>query len=376
MEPTTISLGREWSALDNDGMSHALRDPGSASLERDLRTILWIQALRAFLYGFGSVLIGASLAASGLSDVQAGLVFTAMLIGMAASSILVGARGERWGRRRVYALLLVLMGAAGAVYALTAWVPVLLVAALTGTLSTDPNESGPITSLEQAMIGHAPAETRVGIFGRYNAIAYLAGAVGALAAALPGLAERSWVGAPRAGLWLLVFPVVSVVALVLSSRLSPEVESIPSERPRGSLVRSRRTVAKMAILFSFDSFAGGFIVQAFLVFWFGRRFGASEDLMGIVFFVAGLLQAGSSIVAGRVAQRIGMLKTMVFTHLPSNVFLLLSLCRPCSGALSRCCWRGSPYRRWTSPRARPSSYLPWIPMNGLPPPPSRTRRAT
>jgi len=300
-----------------------MRPPPAIALERDLRRILWIQGLRAFLYGFGSVLIGVTLAESGLSDVQAGLVFTAMLVGMAASSIVVGLRGERWGRRRLYSLLLVLMALAGAVYALTDWVPGLILAALTGTLSTDPNESGPITSLEQAMIGHAPAEVRVRVFGRYNAIAYLAGAVGALAAAIPGLVERAWPSAPRTSLWLLAFPVVAVVALILSSRLSSGVEAAGAVRPERALDRSKPTVVKLALLFSFDSFAGGFVVQAFLVFWFGRRFGATGELMAIVFFAAGLLQAASSIVSGRLAQRFGMLNTMVFTHLPSNVLLML-----------------------------------------------------
>lgn len=298
-------------------------EPSVIAREHNLRSILWIQGLRAFLYGFGSVLIGVSLAESGLSDVQVGLVFTAMLVGMAVSSIVVGVRGDRWGRRRIYSVLLGLMALAGAVYALTDWVPALILAALTGTLSTDPNESGPITSLEQAMMGHAPADVRVRVFGRYNAVAYVAGALGALAAAIPGLVERVWLSAPRTGLWLLAFPAVAAVALVLSSRLSGAVEAGGTTRPGRALGRSRPTVIKLALLFSFDSFAGGFIVQAFLIFWFGRRFGATEELMATTFFVAGLLQAASSIVAGRVAQRFGMLNTMVFTHLPSNVLLML-----------------------------------------------------
>src|SRR5262245_20317217 len=118
-------------------------------MEADLRRILAIQAMRAFLYGFGSVLLGSVLAASGLSDAEVGLIFTAMLAGAALSSIVVGRRGERIGRRRTYRLLLAAMGVAGAVFALTTWPPLLILACLTGTLSTDPNESGPITSLEQ-----------------------------------------------------------------------------------------------------------------------------------------------------------------------------------------------------------------------------------
>jgi MFS family permease len=296
--------------------------PPSTAIERDLRSILWIQALRAFLYGFGSVLIGATLAAHGASTVAVGAVFTAMLIGMAASSIAVGFLGERGGRRRVYRLLLLVMGLAGAVYALTDATPFLVLAALTGTLSTDPNESGPITSLEQAMIGHAPADARTRVFGRYNAIAYFAGAAGSLCAALPGLVSRTFAWAPDPRTWLLIFPALAVACAVLASRLSGAVEAAIQPARGAPLHRSRRTVVKLATLFSLDSFAGGFIVQAFMVFWFGRRFGASTELMGTVFFAVGLLQAGSSIVSGRLAQRIGMLQTMVFTHVPSNVFLM------------------------------------------------------
>ena len=302
-----------------------------STMERDLRSILWIQALRAFLYGFGSVLIGSMLVESGLTDAQIGLVFTSMLAGMAISSLAVGLAGERFGRRRLYASLLVLMGIAGGFFALTDRVPILIAAALTGTLSTDPNESGPITSLEQAMIGHAPAGTRVRVFGRYNAVAYLAGALGSLAVSIPGLLQRIGGYAPRAGLWLLLFPALALVMLALSSRLSTAVEAVGAEHRSRILPRSRRTVGRLAALFSLDAFAGGFIVQAFLVFWFARRFGATQEQMAIVFFVAGLLQAGSSIVAGRLAQRVGLLNTMVFTHLPSNILLLLIPFAPSMG---------------------------------------------
>ena len=287
---------------------------------RDLRAILGVQAIRAYLYGLGSVIIGASLASGGLSAAAVGLVFTSILVGMALSSTIVGLVGERFGRRRLYTGLLLTVGAAGSVFALTRSVPLLVLAGLTGCLSTDPNESGPITSLEQAMIGQAPAQLRLRIFGRYNAIAYVAGAVGALTGALPGLL------ATDARRWLFLYPVLAVVAAWIARSLSDGVEADNTERDarsRAPLRRSRRTVARLATLFAIDSFAGGFIVQSFVVFWFGRTFGASVELMGAVFFVSGLLQGASSILASRVAARFGMLNTMVFTHLPSNVLLVL-----------------------------------------------------
>jgi len=290
-------------------------------VERDLRTILTIQGLRAFLYGFGSVLIGAVLAAGGLSGTAVGAVFTSMLAGMALASFAMGRLGDRVGRRRAYGGLLLIMGVAGAVFAFTRWIPALVLASLTGTLSTDPNESGPITSIEQAMLGGAPGAMRARVFGRYNAVAYLAGSMGALAAGGPAAFRHLFPALPADQRWLLVFPPLAIACALLTRRLSPAVEI--EDRDRGvGLVRSRRTVHGLAALFSLDAFAGGFVVQAFLVYWFHQRYGATTAQMGLVFFGAGLLQAGSSIAAGKIAGRIGLLNTMVFTHLPSNALLM------------------------------------------------------
>ena len=290
----------------------------------DVRLIFSIQAVRAFLYGFSSIIVGASLAASGLSDATVGIVFTAMLLGMAISSIAVGRWGEAIGRRRTYVGLLVVMGVAGAVFALTGFVPLLIVAALTGTLSTDPNESGPITTVEQSMLASAPAAERSRVYGRYNAVAYLAGAAGALAAGGPSALRNILPGLPPDQRWLLLMPVGAAVCAVLAVRLSRTVEVDPTVpiAQRG-LHRSKSVVQRLAALFALDAFAGGFIVGSFIVFWFGRQFGAGPELMGLVFFGVGLLQAGSSVAAGWLGARIGLLNTMVFTHLPSNLLLAL-----------------------------------------------------
>jgi MFS family permease len=290
----------------------------------DVRLIYLVQAVRAFLYGFSSILIGSSLAAAGLDDAAVGAVFTAMLLGMALSSLAVGRWGEALGRRRSYIGLLVVMGVAGTVFALTGYIPFLIIAALTGTLSTDPNESGPITTVEQAMLASAPPGERSRVYGRYNAVAYLAGAAGALAAGGPSAMRNLLPGIPPDQRWLLLMPIGAAICALLASRLSTRVE-VAADLPPGArgLHRSRGVVRRLAALFSLDAFAGGFIVQSFMVYWFGRQFGADAELMGLVFFGVGLLQAASSIVAGWLATRIGMLNTMVFSHLPSNVLLAL-----------------------------------------------------
>jgi Na+/melibiose symporter-like transporter len=207
----------------------------------------------------------------------------------------------------------------------------LVVAALTGTMSTDANESGPITSLEQAMIGQAPPATRLHVFGRYNAVAFLAGAFGALAAGGPAFVRAVMTGAPTAQRWLLLFPVGAFACLLIARRLSPAVEAAGASHMQHPLERSRKTVFKLSSLFALDAFAGGFVVTTFVVFWFERKFGASSQVMSLVVFAGGLLQAGSSIMASRVGARFGLLNTMVFSHLPSNILLILIPVMPTLG---------------------------------------------
>jgi MFS family permease len=291
-------------------------------LAADLRRILGVQAVRAFLYGFGAVILGTALAAAGASDLAVGVLGAAILAGMAISALTVGLVGDRFGRRRTYLALLTLMGVVGGAYALTEKIWILVALALVGVLSTDANENGPLTTLEQAMIGQAPADTRLRVFGRYNAVAFLAGAVGALAAGGPAFLHRWWSGAPGGRVWFLLFPIGAAVCVWLAWGLSPALE-LEAAATRQPLQRSRATVTKLSALFAVDAFAGGFVITVFIVFWFATRFGASAELMSAVMFAAGLLQAGSSVIAPRIAARVGLLPTMVFTHLPSNILLML-----------------------------------------------------
>jgi predicted MFS family arabinose efflux permease len=262
-------------------------------------------------YGLGSVLIGVTLARRGLSDAAVGAVLAALLGGIAGVSVLIARWGDRFGRRRCYRLLFVVMAVAGTVFALTSWLPALLLAALTGTVSTDVVESGPFTSLEQAMLPHAGGDT-TGLFGTYNTIATLAGSIGALIA-LVGSSPR----------WLLVYPLAGAAGLLATAKLSPAVErgeELEAE-PLPPLHRSRGIVMRLSALFALDSFGGGFVPQTFIAYLFVRKYGASPHTLAIVFFAIGILQAVSFQAAVRLAGRIGLLRTMVFTHLPSNVLL-------------------------------------------------------
>jgi hypothetical protein len=214
----------------------------------------------------------------------------------------------------------------GAVFAFAGEVWVLIAVALTGALSTEVVESGPFTSLEQAMLAsELTGRSRVRGFGVYNAVATAGGALGALAAGLPGLARDLWAGAPSDQRWFLLFVPVALCGAAVAAGLSAGVEpAAPTGGAgRSSLERSRPLVYRLAALFSIDSFGGGFVVQSFIAYWFAVRFGASTATLGAVFAAVGVLQTGSFLIAPRLAERVGLLPTMVFTHLPSNLLLAL-----------------------------------------------------
>src|SRR5262249_19073920 len=187
------------------------------------------------------------------------------------------------------------------------WLPALILAGLTGTVSTDVVESGPFTSLEQAMLAHAGGDT-TRLFGTYNTVATLAGSLGALLALLGS--------SPR---WLLVYPIAAAAGLVVASPLSTGVERGEEldRDPLPPLHRSRGIVAKLSPLFALDSFGP----QTFIASLFVRKYDATPETLALVFASIGFLQALSFQGAVRLASRIGLLRTMVFTHLPSNILL-------------------------------------------------------
>jgi predicted MFS family arabinose efflux permease len=292
-------------------------------LSSDARRILLIRALRAFAYGFGSVLLGVSLEAAGFSGAQVGVILTATLVGSAALTSLLGYVGDRIGRRAAHVGLSLLMVGAGTVFAVTHSFWALLLAALSGTVATAALDSGPFVTLEQVMIPQtSPQEQRNRVFGHYNAVAAVAGSLGALAAGGPAFFRGFFPTLPTSQRWFLLYAALGFAAALLAARLSPRVEI--GQRTEGRappLRRSRRIVFGLSGLFALDAFGGGFVLQAFIVYWFRVRFDASPELLGLVFFGVGILQSASFLVAARLAGRIGLVNTMVFTHLPSNVLL-------------------------------------------------------
>jgi MFS family permease len=296
-------------------------------LPADARRILGAQALRAFAYGFGAVLLGVTLRQRGYSPALVGVVLTAVVAGTVVASLLLARYADRAGRRRCYVVMYLLLAVVGVVFAASAPLWVLLLASLTGALSTEVVESGPFTSLEQPMLATGLAHSRqIAGFGLYNAVATTAGSAGALAAGLPGLVRHWWPSPPADDRYFLLFVPVALAGALVAARLSPAVEATaaptPATRRRRSVDRSRPVIYRLCGLFAVDSLGGGFVIQAFVAYWFSARFGAQLGVIGVVFFASGLLQAVSFLIAVRLAERFGLLRTMVFTHLPSNLLLI------------------------------------------------------
>ncbi len=291
----------------------------------DVRRILTAQGLRALAYGFGAVLLGASLERRGWSSAEVGVLLTAIVAGTALMSVVVGTFGDRIGRRRLYGLLFFGLAGSGVAFALADQLWLLCLVALTGTMSTDVVESGPFTSLEQVMLPMGlDARARMRVFGTYNAVASLLGSLGALAVGGPALLRHWWPGLPADERFFLAFVPVSLAGAAVAWSLSSRVEvDRPSGQRGAPLHRSRKTVVGLSALFAADAFGGAFILQSFIAYWFTRQFNVSIGALGVVFFALGILQAASFLVATRLAERVGLLNTMVFSHLPSNIMLAL-----------------------------------------------------
>lgn len=290
-----------------------------------------MRALRGFADGFASVLLAAYLEQIGMSPIETGAIVTATLLGSAALTLGVGLYARHFSPERILFRAALLMLATGVGFAgLTQFWPLMLVA-FAGTLNPSAGDVSVFLPTEQALLaGLGTPERRPALFARYNLWAAVLGAGGALASGAPALA------ASRLGLELelalrlgfLVYTAIAIAIALLYRRLdvdsaAPPTSPGPASGASGAaLSRSRRVVIELSALFSLDSFGGGFAVQSLLALWLLRRFDLSLQAAGAVFFVTGLLSAVSQLTAAPIARRIGLVRTMVYTHIPANVLLL------------------------------------------------------
>lgn len=297
----------------------------------DATRLLSTRAIRGLADGVVSVALASYLVGLGWSALEVGAIVTGTLLGSAAVTLGVGLLGYRLSRRRILLgaaamMLLTGLGFAG----LTAFWPLMLVA-VAGTLNPSAGDVSVFLPTEQAALAEtAGGPARTMAFAWYNLAGTLAGAFGALASGLPALAASRWGLAPlRAQRSVFLFyALCAVVAAVIYARLSPALEIHPAKRAARPLAASRSVVLRLAALFSLDSFGGGFVVQSLLVLWLTRRFQLDARTTAGVFFVAGTLSAFSQVLSPRVAARIGLVRTMVYTHLPANLFLILAALMP------------------------------------------------
>jgi len=304
-------------------------------LSRDGWLLFTTRFIRLFAYGSLSVVLVFYLVGIGLSEPQTGMLLSLTLAGDTVVSLFLTTRADRIGRRRMLIIGALLMVAAGLVFAWTRNLWLLVVAGTIGVISPSGHEVGPFLSIEQAALSHVVTDrTRTEVFAWYTLAGSLATALGALAG---GTATRVLQAAAIAPLnsyrsVVVLYAALGAVMSILFSRLSRSAEATTLGEKKAfratfaglsGLDQSRHVVVKLSALFALDSFGGGFVVQSFAAYWFYLRFGVSPAALGAIFFWANIFAGISALLASRLASRFGLINTMVATHLPSNILLLL-----------------------------------------------------
>jgi MFS family permease len=300
-----------------------------AEARHESRLILAGRAVRAFVDGYVSVLLPAYLLALGLGTFEVGVLSTATLLGSALGTIAIGAWGHRLHHRTLLLAAALLMCVTGLAFAgLSAFWPLLIVAFL-GTLNPSSGDVSIFLPLEHARLAEtAQGRQRTTLFARYSLVGALCGAVGALASGVPDALARTGIDRVSAlrGMFLL-YACAAVLVWFLYRQLPRSRYQAASPAP-ASLGPSRKVVVRLAALFSVDSFAGGLAVQSLLALWLFQRFDLSLAAAGSFFFWAGMLTALSQLAAPWLASRIGLLNTMVFTHIPASLALIAAAFAP------------------------------------------------
>ena len=295
----------------------------------DIRVLFATRILRLFAYGFLSVVLALYLAAAGLSEIQIGLLLTFTLAGDAAITLWLTTNADRIGRRRMLVAGAMLMILAGTVFILTRNPILLTLAAIVGVLSPSGNEIGPFLSIEQASLTHLVPDTRrTQIFAWYNLVGSFATATGALSGGwlAQSLQTNGWTALASYRMVLAGYILVGLALIVSFLVLSPAVEVTPNhdnQKRTLGLHKSRGVVFKLSGMFAIDAFAGGLIVQSMFALWFSLRYGLDSGVIGSIFFGANILAGISALLAVPMAKRFGLINTMVFTHIPSSIFLIL-----------------------------------------------------
>jgi MFS family permease len=305
------------------------------SLTHDAWLLFATRFIRLFAYGSLSVVLVFYLIGIGLSEPQTGMLLTLTLLGDTVVSLLLTTRADRIGRRRMLMAGAALMAAAGLVFASTRNLGLLVLAGTIGVISPSGNEVGPFLSIEQAALAHVVTDrARTEVFAWYTLAGSFATALGALAGgtATRVLQDRLMTPVNSYRMIVILYAALGLILAALFSRVSRAAEAATLGEKKAfratvaglsGLDESRDVVVKLSALFALDSFGGGFVIQSFAAYWFYLRFGVNPATLGAIFFWANIFAGISALLASRLAARFGLIKTMVATHLPSNVLLIL-----------------------------------------------------
>ena len=288
--------------------------------------------VRLFSYGSLSVVLVFYLTGLGLSESQAGMLLTLTLLGDTAVSLCLTTQADRIGRRRMLIIGAILMAGAGLTFACTGNLLLLVVAGTVGVISPSGNEVGPFLSIEQAALSQViPQRKRTAVFAWYTLAGALATAAGSLFAGLVTQSLQKTAMTPLASerTIILLYAAIGFLLAFIFNRLSPAAEAHRDPQAAAGMITllgigsSRAVVFRLSGLFALDAFGGGFVVQSFAAYWFYLRFGVNPATLGGIFFGANVFAGISALLASRLAARFGLVRTMVFTHLPSNILLIL-----------------------------------------------------
>lgn len=302
-------------------------------LSRDGKLILSARIARTFAYGFLSIIIGIYLKLLGFGEIQIGLVLSATLVNSVVFTLLASFYADRLGRKKILMIYGILMGISGIIFLTTNNYIALIAAALIGTINVTGSETGAFLSIEQSVLPQtvSDARKRTTVFAVYNTVGTFAMAAGVLLSGLPDLIRQSYGFnqidsiKPLFLLYSVVAVAVTMIYFLLSKKI--ELETDPAEKKESTTstlsVESKKRVGKLSALFAVDSFAGGFVIQSIVSYWFFTKFGVGLPTLALIFSIAGVLTALSFLAATRLAGRIGLINTMVSTHIASNILLIL-----------------------------------------------------
>ena len=302
-------------------------------LTKDGKLLLSARMVRTFSYGFLSIILAIYLKQIGFDDILIGVILSVTLLNSVFFTLFASFYADRIGRRKILFIYAVLMSGAGIIFLLTDNYVALIIAALIGTINATGSETGAFLSIEQAILPQTikKVKKRNTLFAFYNMGGTFAMSAGILLSGVPQLLQEiGWSQIESFKPLFAAYVIAGLLVAILYVLLSKDVEVKNKNKlpAKGSPLKqlspkSRSIVGKLSLLFSLDSFAGGFVIQSIISFWFFTRFGIDLTTLSIVFAVAGVLTAFSYIIATKIADKIGLINTMVFTHIPANVLLVL-----------------------------------------------------